>query len=183
MAQKKARSKSGVKSKKAGRGASEIERYEKGLDAFEKAVKAVYRGEADKAKEQLERLRESYGDESALMDRVNAFLAICEKKLSPQRRPKTTEELVTHGVMLHNAGDSQQAIKTLTKALEAEPSNPHIEYCLAAAHARADEPAEAARHLREAIRADRTVRIQALSDEDFTSIWDRTEVAALLSEA
>jgi tetratricopeptide (TPR) repeat protein len=183
MAQKKARSKSGVKSKKAGRGAGEIERYEKGLEAFEKAVKALYKGEVDKAKEQLERLRESHGDESELMDRVSSYLAICERKLSPQRKPKTTEELVTYGVILHNSGDSQQAIKVLAKALEAEPSNPHIEYCLAAAHARAGEPAEAAKHLRLAIQADRTVRVHALVDDDFRGVRDRSEVASLLSDA
>jgi Flp pilus assembly protein TadD len=183
MPQKKARSKSGVKARKAGRGAGDIEAYEKGLEAFEKAVRTLYKGEADKAKEQFERLRESHGDESELMDRVSSYLAVCERKLSPQRRPKSTEELVTYGVILHNAGDSQQAIKTLAKALEAEPSNAHIEYCLAAAHAKAGDSAEAAKHLRHAIQADRSVRINALVDDDFRAIRDRSEVAALLSEA
>lgn len=183
MAQKKARSKAGVKAKKAGRAAGEIERYEKAIESFERAVKALYKGEADKAKEQFDRLKESHGNEIELMDRVNSFLAVCERKLSPQRKPKTTEELVTHGVLLHNAGDSQQAIKALAKALEAEPSNPHIEYCLAAAHARAGEPTEAVKHLRQAIQFDRSSRIHALADEDFATMRDRSELSSLLSEA
>lgn len=183
MAQKKARSRAGVKARKAGRGAGEIERYEKALEAFERAIKVLYKGEADKAKEQLEKLKESHADEVELVDRVNAYLAICERKLSPARKPKTTEEMVTQGVLLHNAGDSQQAIKVLSKALEMEPSNPYIAYCLAAAHARAGEASEAAKHLKQAIQADSTSRIHALADEDFASIRDRSELAAVLAEA
>jgi tetratricopeptide (TPR) repeat protein len=183
MAQKKARSKAGVKARKAGRGAGEIERYEKALEAFDRAIKALYKGEADKAKEQLEKLKESYGDETELLDRVSSYLAICERKLSPPKKPKTTEEMVTQGVFFHNSGDSQQAVKVLSKALEMDPSNPYIAYCLAAAHARAGDASEAAKHLKLAIQADSTSRVHALSDEDFAAIRDRSEIASVLAGA
>jgi tetratricopeptide (TPR) repeat protein len=183
MAQKKARGKAGLKSKKAGRGASEIERYEKALEGLEKSLRALYKGEFDRAKEQLEKLKEAYGDEGELMDRVNAFLAICERKLAPQKRPKTTEEMVTYGVMLHNDGDSKEAIKMLGKALEADPSNAHIEYCLAAAHAKIGDGAATARHLRQAIHADPLSRMHARADDDFAPVRHSAEVVALLSES
>jgi tetratricopeptide (TPR) repeat protein len=183
MAHRKTRSKAAVHSKRARRGAGEIERYEKAVEAFERAIKALYKGEADRAKEQFEKLQESYADETELMDRVRAFLAVCERKLAPSRKPKNTEEMVTYGIMLHNAGDSQQAIKIFSKALEQEPSNPHIAYCLAAAHARLGDAASTAKHLREAIQADRTSRVQAIADEDFARVRDQSEVASLLAEA
>lgn len=183
MAQRKTRSSAAVQAKRARRGAGEIERYEKAVESFERALKALYKGEADKAKEQFERLRDTHGDETALMDRVRAFLAVCERKLAPSRKPKNTEEMVTYGIMLHNEGDSQQAIKMFSKALEQDPANPHIAYCLAAAHARLGDAASTAKHLREAIQADRTSRVQALSDEDFARVRDESEVAALLAEA
>jgi hypothetical protein len=41
MAQKKARGKTGLKNKRAGRGAGEIERYEKALEGLEKWLKAL----------------------------------------------------------------------------------------------------------------------------------------------
>jgi tetratricopeptide (TPR) repeat protein len=183
MAQKKTRSKSGLKSKRAGRGASEIEHFEKAIEGLEKALRALYKGEFDRAKEQLERLKEGYADEGELMDRVNTYLLVCERKLAPQKRPKNTEEMITYGVMLHNDGDSREAIKMLGKALEAEPSNSHIEYCLAAAHAKIGDGAATAKHLRQAIQADPFSRIHARADDDFAPVRHTAEVVALLSES
>lgn len=182
MAQKKTRPR-GVKSTRAGRGAGELERYEKALEALERAIKSLYKGEVDKAKEQLERLKESHGEESDLMDRVQTLLLVCERRLSPQRKPKTAEEMSTWGVMLLNEGDSEQAVRVLSKALEMDPENPHIEYCLAAAHAKEGDAAETARHLRVAIQGDPLNRIHAKADVDFAPVRDQSEVASLLSGA
>ena len=183
MAQKKTRSKPGLKNKRAGRGASELEHFQKAIDSLEKAIRSLYKGEFDKAKEQLERLKEGYPDEGALMDRVNTYLLVCARKLAPQKRPKSTEEMITYGVMLHNDGDSREAIKMLGKALEAEPSNSHIEYCLAAAHAKIGDGAATAKHLRQAIQADPLSRIHARADDDFAPVRHTAEVGALLSES
>ncbi len=183
MAQKKTRPKAAVKSRRAGRGASEIERYEKAIEGLEKAIRTLYKGEFDKAKDQLERLKEGYPDEGELMDRVQTFLLVCERKLAPPKRPKSTEEMITYGVMLHNDGDSREAIKMLSKALEAEPSNAHIEYCLAAAHAKTGDGAATAKHLRHAIQADPLSRIHARADDDFAPVRHTSEVSALLSES
>jgi tetratricopeptide (TPR) repeat protein len=180
MAQKKTRSKASAKSKRAGRGAGEIERYEKALDSFERALKTLYKGETEKARDQFAELKSGWAGESELMDRVNTFLAICESKLAPQRRPKTTEEMVTQAVMFMNSGDTQQAIKTLSKALEAEPSSPQIEYCLAAAHARTGDTAATIKHLKQAIAADPTNRIYARNDDDFDDVRDEDELASLI---
>jgi Tfp pilus assembly protein PilF len=114
---------------------------------------------------------------------VNTLLAVCERKLAPQRRPKSTEEMITYGVMLHNDGDSKEAIKMLGKALEADPSNAHIEYCLAAAHAKIGDSAATAKHLRQAIQADPLSRIHARADDDFAPVRHTAEVGALLSES
>lgn len=184
MAQKtKTRPKAAVKSRRAGRGSSEIEHYEKAIEILEKATRSLYKGEFDKAKEHLERLKKDFADEGELMDRVNTYLLICERKLAPQKRPKSTEEMITYGVMLHNDGDSREAIKMLSKALEAEPSNAHIEYCLAAAHAKTGDGAATAKHLRQAIQADPLSRIHARADDDFAPVRHTSEVAALLSES
>lgn len=183
MAQKKARSKSGVRAKRAGRGAGEAELYQKALEVFERALKTLYKGEFEKAKELFESVRQTYAEENDLMDRVRTYIAVCDNKLAPLRRPKGTEELVTQGVMLLNDGDTVQAIKVLTKALEAEPSSPHIEYCLAAAYGRAGEAAESAKHLKQAIAADPTSRFHAQTDDDFAPVKNRSEIATLLSQA
>lgn len=183
MAQKKARSKSGTRAKHAGRGAGELELYQKAVELFERALKTLYKGEYEKAKEQFESVRQTYALENDLLDRVQTYIAVCESKLAPQRRPKSTEEMVTQGVMLLNEGDTTQAIKVLTKALEAEPANPHIAYCLAAAYGRAGEAAESAKHLKQAIAADPTSRFHAQTDDDFAPVKNRSEIATLLTQA
>jgi len=183
MAQKKIRPKAAVKSKRAARGASEIEHFSKATEGLEKAIRALYKGEFDKAKEHLDRLKVGYPDEGALMDRVNTYLLVCERKLAPPKRPKSTEEMVVYGVMMHNDGDSREAIKMLGKALEAEPSNSHIEYCLAAAHAKIGDGAATAKHLRQAIQADPLSRIHARADDDFAPVRHTAEVVALLTES
>lgn len=180
MAQKTARGKS-AKAKKAKRASSES--YEKALDGLERAMKALYKGDSARAKEQLERLQETYPKEIEIMDRVRSYLIVCDQQISPQKRPKTAEEMANCGVMYLNDGDAQQAIKHLSKALEIEPKSTYIQYCLAAAHALTGDAPTTAKYLKQAITADETSRIHALSDEDFASVRNSPEVAPLLAEA
>jgi Tfp pilus assembly protein PilF len=114
---------------------------------------------------------------------VQSYLLVCDARLSPQRRPKTAEEMANAGVMSLNDGDAAQAIKHLSKALELEPKSAHIHYCLAAAHALSGDAATTAKHLKQAINTDPANRFHAMADEDFMSVRDAAEVAALLVEA
>lgn len=180
MAKKTTRSK-GDTAKKLGRAMSEP--YQKALEGLEKALKALYKGDPAKAKEQLTRLQEGYPEERELMDRVRSYLVVCDQRLSPQRRPKNAEEMVTAGVMSINDGEHAQAIKHLTKALELEPKSSHVQYCLAAAHALSGDAPSTAKLLKQAISGDPSARVHASVDEDFSRVWDDDEVAVLLTEA
>ena len=180
MAQRTTRAK-GAKGKKAGRAMSE--RYQKALEGLERALKALYKGDPGKAKEHLAKLQENYPEERDMMDRVRSYLLVCEKQLSPQRRPKDAEEMVNAGVMSLNEGDAAQAVKHLSKALDLAPKSAHIQYCLAAAHARSGDASTTAKHLKQAISADPTSRFHAKTDDDFAGVRDTAEVAALLVEA
>ncbi len=114
MAKKTTRSKA-AKSKKKGGGSNE--KYNKAVDGLEKAVKALYKGDAQRAKEQLERLTATYPEEKELLERVDSYLKICVRQLTPQRRPKSAEEMVNFGVMYLNEGDISM------KAMPHKPSN------------------------------------------------------------
>ena len=179
MAQKKTRSKASVKGKRAGRGSGELERYDKALEGMERALKLLYKGDIEKAKASFEELR-SGTQENELKDRLKSYIAVCEQRLAPQRRPKTAEEMATQGILSLNAGDAKDAIKHLTKALESDPKSAHIHYCLAAAYARSGDAAATASHLKTAIDADPTSRIHAKADADFSSLRESGPVAALL---
>ena len=150
---------------------------------MEKAIKALYKGDAERAKEQLEKLASTYPEERELLERVDSYLKICERELAPQRRPKSAEDLSNFGVMYLNEGDADLAVKHLSKALELEPKSSYLQYCLAAAHALSGDAPESAKFLKQAIASDPTSRFHARTDEDFNSVRHEAEVAALLAEA
>ncbi len=156
------------------------EHYKKALEAFERAVKAMYKGDAAKAHEQFVALIKSYPEEKELLDRARSYAIACEQKTAPQRRLKTAEEHMTAGVASLNDEDLEQAIKHLSKAAELEPSNAHVHYCLAAAHAASGDAKQTAKHLTQAISGDPSTRIHARADEDFASVRNSDEVAPLL---
>lgn len=178
MATKATRPKSG-KGKKSGAGPTE--RYQKALESFDRALKALYKGDAAKAKEQLEKIQETYPEETELLDRVRSYLLVCERQMAPQRRPKTAEEYVNAGIVTLNDGDAAQALKHLAKAAELEPKNAHVQYCLAAAYAVSGDAAESAKHLKIAIGTDPSAKVHAKADEDFAAVRNSSEVAPLLA--
>ena len=98
-----------------------------------------------------------------------------------QTKPKTFEELLSYGVVLHNRGDYAQAVKYLGQALELQPRSESALYCLAAAQARAGETAAALRALRSAISANPASRAQARHDADFEPLRGAVEFKALVA--
>lgn len=156
------------------------ERYKKALETFDRAVKALYKGDAAKAKQQFAALMDGFPEEKEILDRARAYAQACETKMAPQRRLKTAEEHVNAGVVSLNDEDLTQAIKHFAKAVELEPSNPHAHYCLAAAHAATGDAPQSAKHLKQAISGDPSTRIHARTDEDFASVRNSDEVAPLL---
>jgi len=103
-----------------------------------------------------------------------------EKK--PSFRPKTFEEMLNHGVFLHNKGDYDDALKFLRQAAEIHPRNEHVLYCLAATSARAGDTDSALKALRSAISVSPETRGQARRDPDFDVLREDDEFNALVYE-
>jgi tetratricopeptide (TPR) repeat protein len=157
-------------------------RYQQAVDLFEKAVKALGRKDLDRARRLLDEILENHPEQSDLVERARAYRAMCERarvKRSP--RPKTFEELLNYGVVLHNRGDFPQAVKYLQQALVIHPRNENALYCLAAALARAGEPSAALKALRSAIHANPAARSQARRDEDFQPLHGAVEFHTLVA--
>lgn len=155
-------------------------RYQQALDLFERAVKALGRKDFDRARGLLDDLLDGYADQQELLERARSYRAMCDRDRRPGR-PKTFEELLNYGVVLHNRGDFGQAVKYLTQALEIHPRNESALYCLAAAQARAGEPAAALKALRSAIHANPASRAQARRDDDFEPLRSASEFRALVA--
>ena len=100
-----------------------------------------------------------------LVERARSYRAMCQKPRAS--RPRTFEELLNYGVLLHNRGEYTLAVKYLGQALSLQPSDEGALYCLAAAQARAGDATAALRALRAAIHANPATRSQARHDADF----------------
>ena len=154
--------------------------YQQALDLFEKAVKALGRKDFDRARDLLDQLVEDHADQKELVERARAYRAMCDRGRRPAR-PKTFEELLNYGVVLHNRGEFAQAVRYLQLALEIHPRNESALYCLAAAQARAGDPAAALQALRSAISANPASRAQARRDDDFEPLRAAAEFQALVA--
>lgn len=157
-------------------------RYQQAVDLFERAVKALGRKDLDRARDLLDELLESHADQQELVERARAYRAMCDRSRRPPR-PKTFEECLNYGVVLHNRGDFAQAVRYLQQALEIHPRSESALYCLAAAQARAGDVAAALRALRSAIHANPASRAQARRDDDFAPLRAAAEFQALVAPA
>ena len=157
-------------------------RYRKAVDAFEKAVKAFGKKELDRAETLLSGLIEEHDDQPDLVERARTYLAMCERlRGHSPARPKTFEEFLNYGVVLHNRGEFDEAVRYLKQATSREPRNEHALYCLAAAHSRAGEADDALKALRSAIHANPSSRTQARHDADFEPLRSEAEFVALVA--
>jgi len=154
--------------------------YRQALDLFERAVKAMGRKDLDRARDLLDLLLESHGDQRELVERARAYRAVCDRSRRPPR-PKTFEELLNYGVVLHNREDYAQAVRYLQQALEIHPRNESALYCLAAAQARAGDAPAALKALKSAIHASPASRAQARRDDDFAPLRAGAEFQALVA--
>jgi predicted Zn-dependent protease len=157
-------------------------RFTQAVEAFEKAARAVGKKEFDRARDLLDDLIASYPEERDVVDRARAYRALCERALErrPAFKPKSFEEMLNYGVFLHNRGEFEDALKVLHQAAEIHPKNEHVQYCIAAASARAGDTAACLKALRTAIQANTANRAQALHDADFDPVREDEEFDALV---
>ncbi len=155
-------------------------RYQQAVDLFTRGVKALGRKDFDRARELFDALFEEHPDQKELLERARTYRAMCSKTRRPGR-PKTFEELLNYGVILHDRGEFAQAVKFLRQALEVQPRNESALYCLAAAQARAGDPDAALQTLRSAISANPATRALARKDDDFEPLRGALEFRTLVS--
>jgi tetratricopeptide (TPR) repeat protein len=155
-------------------------RYQQALTLFERAVKALGRKDFGRARDLFDELLEDHSEQRDLIERAKTYRLLCERPKRPNR-PKTFEELLNYAIVLHNRGDFSQAIKFLSQALAIHPRNESALYCLAAAQARAGDPAAALKTLRSAISANPASRAQARKDADFEPLRGAMEFKALVA--
>ncbi len=157
-------------------------RSSQALELFEKAFRALGKKDFERAQTHFAALLEQHKDQPDLIERARVYLLICERETHPAApfKPKSLEELLAHGVFLHNAESFADAVKCFRRAAEQAPKNVHAHYCLAASLARTGDVGGAIQALREAITISSEVRAQARHDADFDDIRDEAGFEALI---
>lgn len=160
-------------------------RTNQGIEAFEKALRALGKKDYERARELLDALIDAYPEERDLIERARAYRAVCGRALEkrPSFRPRSFEDYLNYGVYLHNRGEFQEALKQFQQAAEIHPKNEHVLYCTAASAARVGDTPAALKALRSAIAANPANRAQARSDADFDALREHGEFLALVQQA
>ena len=98
-------------------------RSQQAIDIFEKAMKALAKHDYERAREQFDALLEGFPEERDLLERARSYRAVCDRALDkkPAFRPKTFDEMLHHGVYLHNRGEFEEALKFMRQAAEIHP--------------------------------------------------------------
>ena len=157
-------------------------RSQQAIETFEKAMKAMGKHDYERAREHFDALLGGFPEERDLLERTRSYRAVCERALEkrPAFRPKTFDEMLHHGVYLHNRGEYEEALKFMRQAAEIHPRNEHVLYCMAATAARAGDNATALKSLRQAVMAGAANRAQARQDPDFDTLREDEEFLSIL---
>ena len=143
--------------------------YLAALKEFEAAVRQFQKRNYERASLLFTKLTASRAHDVA--DRARIHLRLCEQKQNSEgAAPKNPEEFYLQGVAALNAGNLDGALDFLAKAHKLRPNLEHIQYALAAAHARQGNTDAAIERLKSAIELRPENRSQARHDEDFQSL-------------
>jgi tetratricopeptide (TPR) repeat protein len=149
--------------------------YQKALAVYAEAIKDFRKQKYDNAAEMLRSFIEKFPSERDLTDRAKMYIAISEEKA---REPKVSVVLKTfddhyhYGVYKTNAGEHEEALKLLEKALKMNPEDGKVHYALADLHCLMGQTDTALEHLKKAIQIDKYFRILAQNESDFEPLWD-----------
>jgi len=145
--------------------------YSEAIALYQKGLEALQRRDFQAAADHLREVLQRFPDERELHERVRLYLRVCERVLGPQPPgPRTPEELVYAATVALNDGDDARAFSLLGRASEAAPDNGHVQYMLAAVHARRGHREDAIVHLKRAVELDADHRTLARNDSDFDGL-------------
>jgi tetratricopeptide (TPR) repeat protein len=145
--------------------------YEAALGEYSQAVESLRQGDYGRARELFESVRSQTKHEPELCDRAATYTRICERKLAPPPgEPDAGGATYHRAVFLMNAGEIDEALKLLNRALGEDPLAVDVLYVRACAWALKGAAEKAVGDLRQAIAVDPKVRFQAVNDPDFEKI-------------
>jgi predicted Zn-dependent protease len=149
-------------------------RRNQAAEVFAKLMRALHKGESDKAQEAVATLEADFSDVSDIVERART-LASGTSRGSRLGRPKNVAEQLTSATIALNRADLDAAEKEIDALLSATPKHAGARYLRAVVLARRGDAAGAAQALGAAIAVAPEKRVQASADIEFEAL--RTDPA------
>ncbi len=151
------------------------------LARLEKGIRFVYKKDYKRARNEFESIADSYPSESEIIARSKSYLQICDREeLSQTKVSISNDQLYSLGVVEHNRGHYEKAIRYFHDYLEKNPDKDYVHYSVAASQALMADFDEAIKSLHQAIALNEDNRIYAKNDQDFFSLHERKEFSELV---
>lgn len=152
------------------------------LAVYEAGVRALQRHDYRAGAEGFRGVIQNYPDERELVERARLYLQVCEREHArrPAPPPQSAAEWVYAATVALNAGDPDDAVGHLAKALEAAPESDHAHYIMAVALTDRGDAANALRHLETAVGLNPDNKSTALQDPDLAPLRELPEFHAIL---
>lgn len=138
-------------------------------EVFAKLMRALHKGEADKAQEAVAALEADFSDVSDIVERART-LASGSSRAPRVGRPKNPGEQLTSATIALNRGDLDGAEKDIDALLSSSPKHAGGRYLRAVLLARRGDAAGAAQALGSAIAVAPEKRVQASADSEFEAL-------------
>ncbi|MBN2409604.1 MAG: tetratricopeptide repeat protein [Candidatus Aminicenantes bacterium] len=136
-------------------------------------MKEFHKGNLEKAEELLKAFLEKHDTEKELVDRAKIYLQMAREKGKKETISlKTFDDYVHYSIYKINAGDYEEALLLLEKALEMQKEEGRIFYLMADAYVQLGKTEDAMECLKKAFQKDRFYRILAQNETDFAPLWD-----------
>ena len=156
---------------------------DKKTELITSAVKVFWDGKYEKAKAAFEKIAEEYGEETHLVNRLDTYIAVCERRIDgDELKPRGADEQRVVGLYHVNNGDLKEGISWLKKAAKKEEGREVYLYELACAYALAEQEEDAIETLGQAIELNDDNRYYALNNPDFEALRSSQGFKALVLE-
>lgn len=142
---------------------------------YEQGLKKLHGGDYEAARKLMDKIEGADPDEIDILGRARSVRAICveriESRKTANRKPTTAEEWYDYGVLLHNQGSYEDALKHFQRALKlADEDLDFVYYAMAATTARQNDGSQAIELLKKAIALRPESRFVAAHDPDFSAL-------------
>jgi len=148
---------------------------------YEQGVAAIQAHDYSRGSSVLRSVLSRYPEEKELHERVRLYLNVCDRHMTPRAvSPSTPEERVFAATLALNAGNYDEALEHLRRAISEAPDYDHAVYMLASVLALRDQIDEAVPVLLRAIELNPENRAMARHDPDLEPLRQYDSVRAAL---